>query len=162
MKKKILFTLALAILLAMPLGFAFAGDAHVSKTETLYLDKAKAYNGYHIFTSIAATTPELGATYLIDLEGNVVHKWLMPEDHTISLHAYLLPNGNLAPGHHAPPCRRRQDPRAGRGRDRVRRHQVPGSGLERQCPLGGPSPQPPGHHRGGVPADHRTDRCPDE
>lgn len=77
---------------------AFAGDAHLSKTGMLYLDKAKAYNGYHVFTSIGATNPELGATYMIDLEGNVMHRWLMQEDHTISLHAYLLPNGNLVRG----------------------------------------------------------------
>jgi hypothetical protein len=85
----------LLLLLAMPV---FAGDAHLSKTEKLYLDNTKAYNGYHVFTSIAATSPELGATYMIDLEGNIVHKWLMQEDHSISLHAYLLSNGNLVRG----------------------------------------------------------------
>ena len=45
MKKKLWYAVALALLLAWPLGSAFAGDAHVSKTGTLYLDKTKAYNG---------------------------------------------------------------------------------------------------------------------
>jgi hypothetical protein len=95
MKKIFAVICLLFLLMAMP---GFAGDAHVSKTGTLYLDKSKSYNGYHLFTSLASTSPELGATYLIDLDGNVVHKWLMQEDHNISLHAYLLPNGNLLRG----------------------------------------------------------------
>ncbi len=44
----------LLLLAAMP---AFAGDAHVSKTGTLYLDKTKSFNGYHLFTSIAGNQP---------------------------------------------------------------------------------------------------------
>ncbi len=97
MKKKLL-TAAGIMLLVLAAISAYAGDAFLSKTETNYLDKTKAFNGYHMYTSIAGTNAETAATYLIDLEGNVVHKWLMPDDHTISLHAYLLPNGNLLRG----------------------------------------------------------------
>ena len=97
MKKKHLWlsVSCLLMLVAMP---ALAGDTFLSKTETTYWDKSKAYNGYTVFTSIAATSPELGATYLIDMEGNVFHKWLMQKDHVVSAYAYLLPNGNLLRG----------------------------------------------------------------
>jgi hypothetical protein len=95
MKKTFMaISITLFLLVAMS---GFAGDAHVSKTGTLYLDKSKSFNGYHIFTSIGATSPELNATYLIDLEGNVVHRWLTPE-HCATIYGYLLPNGNLVRG----------------------------------------------------------------
>jgi hypothetical protein len=85
----------LLLLMAMP---AFAGDTFLSPTGTTYWDASKAYNGYTVFTSLASTSPELGATYLIDMQGNVFHKWLMQKDHIVSAHAYLLPNGNLVRG----------------------------------------------------------------
>ncbi len=77
---------------------ALAGDTFLTKTETNYWDKAKAFNGYTLFTSIAAAGPEIGATYLIDMEGNVVHQWLMPANHQASAYGYLMPNGNLLRG----------------------------------------------------------------
>jgi hypothetical protein len=96
MKKSFMaISIMLFLLAAMP---AFAGDTFLSPTGTTYLDKSKAYNGYHVFTSLAGTNPEMGATYLIDLEGNVFHKWLMPQNHLVSLHGYLLPTGNLVRG----------------------------------------------------------------
>jgi len=96
MKKSFMaISIMLLLLVALP---AFAGDTYLSKTETTYWDSSKAYNGYTVFTSIAAAGPVLGATYLIDMQGNVVHKWLMPADHQASAYGYLLPNGNLLRG----------------------------------------------------------------
>jgi hypothetical protein len=97
MKNKLLMApgLMLLLLVAMP---SFAGDTFLSRTETTFWDSSQSYNGYQLFTSLAGNNPEMGATYLIDMEGNVVHKWLMPENHYILLHAYLLPNGNLLRG----------------------------------------------------------------
>jgi hypothetical protein len=93
MKKSLMaISFMLFLLVAMP---AFAVDTHLSTTGTTYWDASKAYNGYTIFTSIATTNEDLGATYLIDMAGNVVHKWPMQTDHVISLYANLLPNGNL-------------------------------------------------------------------
>ena len=96
MKKSFVAIGVMLLLLAASTGFA--GDTFLSKTETNYWDKSKAYNGYTLFTSIAAAGPVIGATYLIDMEGNVVHKWLMPADHQASAYGYLLPNGNLLRG----------------------------------------------------------------
>jgi len=41
-------------------------------TELRYWDKKKAYNGYTLF---AARFPPSGASYLIDMEGNIAHQW---------------------------------------------------------------------------------------
>ena len=48
----------------------------------------KAYNGYTLFSALGAKTVKL-----IDMKGNVLHKWDM--DHTPALYGELLANGNL-------------------------------------------------------------------
>ena len=86
----------LLLLVAMP---AFAGDTFLSrKRGRLTGISPSRITDTQLFTSLAATSPYLGATYLIDMEGNVFHKWLMQQDHLVSAHAYLLPNGNLVRG----------------------------------------------------------------
>ncbi|MFC2007847.1 aryl-sulfate sulfotransferase [Chloroflexota bacterium] len=55
-------------------------------TELRYWDKMKAYNGYTLF---AARFPPSGATYLIDMEGNIVNQWLAGS------HPVLLESGNF-------------------------------------------------------------------
>jgi len=78
-------------LLVFVVGFAtsaYAYEALVGPTGVLYYDKKKAYNGYTLFAPNVSKK-----TYLIDMEGNLVHKW-----NTTSypgLYAELLPNGNL-------------------------------------------------------------------
>ena len=96
MKKKLMAVgILLLLLAAIP---AFAGDTFLSPTGTTYWDKAKSYNGYQLFTSLAGSNPYLAGTFLIDMEGNVLHNWLMQQDHLVVAHAYLLPNGNLIRG----------------------------------------------------------------
>ena len=51
-------------------------------------DKAKATPGYTLFTTLGMYT-----TRLIDMDGNVVHSWDLPND--VGNYAYLLENGNL-------------------------------------------------------------------
>jgi len=96
MKKSFMaISIMLFLLMTMPV---FAGDTFLSPTGTTYWDKSKSYNGYQLFTSLAGTTPYLAGTFLIDMEGNIVYSWPMKQDHLISIHAYLLPTGNLVRG----------------------------------------------------------------
>ena len=53
------------------------------------LDRERACPGYVLYTPMYST----GNVDLIDLDGNVVHRWEMP--HPPGLYGYLLPNGNL-------------------------------------------------------------------
>lgn len=47
---------------------AFTQESFFVQTETRYWDESKAYNGYTLFGT-------RGTTYLIDMEGRVVHTW---------------------------------------------------------------------------------------
>ncbi len=58
------------------------------QTVGLFINDPLAFNGYTLFSPNAAKT-----TYLIDMEGNLVHKW--EHDYTPSQTVYLLENGNL-------------------------------------------------------------------
>jgi hypothetical protein len=78
-------------LLALVVGFttsAYAYEALVGPTGVLHYDKGKAYNGYTLFSPNVSKK-----VYMIDMEGNLVHKW---NTRTYpGLYAELLPNGNL-------------------------------------------------------------------
>lgn len=63
MNKKIL----LIVLLGLT-GTLSAQECFFTPTETRYWDQSKAYNGYTLFGSG-------GTTYLVDMEGHVVHTW---------------------------------------------------------------------------------------
>lgn len=71
---------------------ALAYEAMVGPTGVLKYDKAKAYNGY----TLISPTVKSKITYLIDMEGNVVHEWHC--QYTAGLYAELLPNGHLLRG----------------------------------------------------------------
>lgn len=88
--KKILFTLALALLLAWPLGSALAVESFVQPSGVIQYNPAKSYGGYQLFSATGAGNT---TTYLIDMEGYVVNEW--KRDYVVSLHEWLLPNGNL-------------------------------------------------------------------
>jgi hypothetical protein len=70
---------------------AYAYEALVGPTGVLYYNKGKSYGGYTVFAPNASKK-----TYLIDMEGNVVHTWKSPTGP--GLYAELLPNGNLLRG----------------------------------------------------------------
>ncbi len=71
---------------------ANAYEAIVGPTGVLKYDSEKSYGGYTLFA------PMIGCktTYLIDMEGNLVHKW--ESEYTPGFYAMLLPNGNLLRG----------------------------------------------------------------
>ena len=90
MKKKIFLAVALALLLAWPLGSAFAVETFVQPSGVIQYNAAKSYGGYQLFSGTGAGNT---TSYLIDMEGYVVKEW--KRDYVVSLHEWLLPNGNL-------------------------------------------------------------------
>lgn len=68
---------------------ASAYEAFTGPTGVLHWNKKKAYEGYTLFAPMV----NCKTTYLIDMEGNVVHTW--KSKYPPGLYAELLPNGNL-------------------------------------------------------------------
>ena len=66
---------------------------YVGSTGTIQYDAERSSGGYTLFSPTAAR-----ASYLIDMQGQVVHKWDLPEGMSIFKQVYLLPNGNLLRG----------------------------------------------------------------
>jgi len=66
MKKKMLITMAVAMLIALPLSSVFAYEAATGPTGVLQYDSTKAYNGYTLFSPCLAVDTK---SYLIDMEG---------------------------------------------------------------------------------------------
>ena len=62
--KRLLF----AILISLSALGLFAQECFFIPTETRYWNSSKAYNGYTLFGSG-------GTSYLIDMEGHVIHSW---------------------------------------------------------------------------------------
>ena len=88
--KKILMILTATIFLAMAVSSVYAYQSHHGKTELIYWDATKAYKGYTIFTPFANNI-----AYLIDMEGNVVKSWPVPDGFGIEKYTNFLENGNL-------------------------------------------------------------------
>lgn len=68
---------------------AKAYEAHDGPTGVLKYNKEKSFGGYTLF----APTEDSTTTYLINMEGDIVHKW--ESEYPPGLYAVLLPNGNL-------------------------------------------------------------------
>jgi len=68
---------------------ASAYEAFTGPTGVLVYDKGEAFEGYTLFAPMI----NCKTTYLIDMEGNVVHEW--DSKYPPGLYAELLPNGNL-------------------------------------------------------------------
>jgi len=81
MTRRLTFIL-LALALALSAGSARAYETLQGPTETLHWDKARAFNGYTLFGA-------RGMSYLIDMEGRVVHTW------PIGTSPQLLDNGHV-------------------------------------------------------------------
>jgi hypothetical protein len=80
----------LAAIAAIILGVSVlsAYEAIVGPTGVLLYDKDKSYEGYTLFSPMGNKT-----TYLIDMEGYVIHTW--EAEYTPGAYAALLENGNL-------------------------------------------------------------------
>jgi len=90
MKKKMMFFMVLTLLVILPLSLVHALEVFRSPTEVLHWDKAKAYNGYTLIYPQRSPSA-VNFTFLIDMEGNVVHSWpggsnpkLMEDGHILS------------------------------------------------------------------------------
>ncbi|NDV19849.1 hypothetical protein GO013_10495 [Pseudodesulfovibrio sp. JC047] len=94
MRKRLnMYTLALAAFLAVVLTVpAQAYESATGPTGVLKYTKGKAFEGYTLFSPMVGCK----TTYLIDMEGNIVHTWDC--DYRPGLYAELLPNGNLLRG----------------------------------------------------------------
>lgn len=80
---------AIILIVACCFSNSHSYEALTGPTGVLFWDQSKTYNGYTLYSPIIKCTE----TYLIDMEGNVVHKW--KSKYRPGLHAELLPNGNL-------------------------------------------------------------------
>jgi hypothetical protein len=93
--KKILVLMVFCIFLAVTVSSVYAYEAHIGATEVLQYDASRAYNGYNLTTPFRQPAGAFW-TYLFDMEGNVVHKFVSV--HGAGLHAMLLENGNFLRG----------------------------------------------------------------
>ena len=82
--KKILKTIALSLFFTIPAGSVYAYETLQGPTEVVFYNKAKAFNGYTLLTPFQSEK-----TFLIDMEGEVVHTW------SLGNNPRLLENGNL-------------------------------------------------------------------
>jgi hypothetical protein len=92
--KKILMIFTVGIILAATVCPVGAYHTHFGPSELIYYDAAKSAGGYNLFTPFSADR-----TYLIDMEGYLIHEWLIPnadQGFSIEKMAVLNPdNGNL-------------------------------------------------------------------
>jgi hypothetical protein len=90
MKSQFLCILLLTVIVVLPVYAqkdqaainSVTSEGMIGATEVRYWDSSKAYNGYTLFAA-------KGKTYLIDMEGYVVHQW------NIGTNPRLLDNGDL-------------------------------------------------------------------
>jgi hypothetical protein len=92
MRRKIIgLTAVIAAILFLGAGTSNALEQLVGPTGVIRYSSEKAFDGYTLVSPGFSKT-----SYLLDMEGNVVHKWVTP--YTPGLYAELLPNGNLLRG----------------------------------------------------------------
>jgi outer membrane protein assembly factor BamB len=91
MKKAALILFAI-IVIAASFAIAPAYEALVGPTGVLKYNAEKSYGGYTLFSPMVGSK----IVYLIDMEGNLVHKW--ETQYRPGAYAMLLPNGNLLRG----------------------------------------------------------------
>jgi hypothetical protein len=89
MKKQMLMTMAVAVMLLLPLSSAFAAEAFYISSETKIWNPDKAYNGYNMWVSNYDSP-----IHLMDMEGRIVKRW--ENDNMTHWFGWLLENGNVA------------------------------------------------------------------
>ena len=80
--QKNFFVLLIAALFVCGSVTALAYESHFGDTGVVYYDSDQAYEGYTLFAT-------RGESYLIDMEGNLIHTW------PIGTNPRFLDNGNL-------------------------------------------------------------------
>ncbi len=90
MKK--IYWFIISFIIAVSSGSVFSYEAIVGPTGVLKYVSERSYGGYTLFAPMMNSK----TTYLIDMEGSLVHKW--ESEYTPGSYAMLLPNGNLLRG----------------------------------------------------------------
>jgi hypothetical protein len=75
MKKKCLFAVTMFLTIGFMLCSAYAVEVFQTTTELKQYNPDKAYNGYTLFSPDAPKGWDGGITFLIDMNGNIVHTW---------------------------------------------------------------------------------------
>lgn len=91
MSRKLMVLLIVLVFVLAAFVSPQAHEAIRGVTGLLKYDAGKAYQGYTLIPPVESTT-----TYLIDMEGYIVHTW--QSQYTPGQHALLLENGNLLRG----------------------------------------------------------------
>lgn len=91
MARRLVCTVLALLFLAVWVDSARAVETSVVPTGVLQYKKAKAFDGYTIISPLFDTS-----TYLINMEGKIVHKW--ETKYFPGFYAELLPNGNILRG----------------------------------------------------------------
>jgi hypothetical protein len=95
MSRKIAVLLAVTVFILSTLIAPQAYESIRGVTGLIKYDPEKAFQGYTLVAPL-----EDKNTYLVDMEGYIVHTW--PSQYTPGMHAILLENGNLLRGGHLP------------------------------------------------------------
>lgn len=90
-KQIVVLTAAILAILFLGANTSDALEQLVGPTGVIRYSREKAFDGYTLVSPGFSKT-----SYLLDMEGNVVHKWVTP--YTPGLYGELLPNGNLLRG----------------------------------------------------------------
>jgi hypothetical protein len=88
MSKKLVAFLIVLVIVVSAFVSSDAREAIRGVTGLIKYDAGKAYQGYTLITPMETKT-----TYLVDMEGYIVHSWM--SQYTPGMHAILLENGNL-------------------------------------------------------------------
>lgn len=91
MKSRVSIFILASIAVVLGVALLPAYEAIVGPTGVLMYDAANSYGGYTLFAPVGNRT-----TYLIDMEGYVVHSW--QSQYSPGYYAILLENGNLLRG----------------------------------------------------------------
>ena len=91
-KVRLVKGIALLVMVSTAFIAAPAYESMVGPTGVLKYDAEKSYGGYTLFSPMINCT----TTYLIDMEGNIIHQW--DTEFGPGAYAMLLPNGNLLRG----------------------------------------------------------------
>ena len=90
MARKFLSTF-LVIVLLLPAFSVFGYETLMTPTEVRHNDRSDVYDGYTLF-------PSRGTTYLIDMDGRVVHTWDRGTNPKLLENGNLLDVSRIAPG----------------------------------------------------------------
>ena len=97
--RKVPIPLLVGMFVAGAIVSMYGYQSHFGPSGLLYYDEARSYGGYNLITPLRpGPAPDFGyhATYLMDMRGNVINSWPLPQyGYTIEKQTQFLDNGNL-------------------------------------------------------------------